>query len=100
MKTVGPYKSKGNVNISMWLSPSFISIFTVILLIIQDTNIDDERILTRFEHVTTIRQEHTGIHTHILHTHTHTHTHTKQREDMSAYQKGKKENMTIIQTWT
>lgn len=63
-------------------------ISTVILLITQDTNIDDEGILkTCFEHVTTICQEHTGIHTHI-----HILTHAKEREDTNVYQKGKKEN--------
>ena len=53
----------------------------VLFLITQNSNIIDERILrTRFKHVTTICQEHTG-----------THTHTKEKEDMSVYQQGEKQ---------
>lgn len=70
-------------------------ISVVIFLITQNFNIDDEKIVrTCFEHVTTICQEHTGIH-----------AYTKEKEDMSFYQKEKNRkdddnytNMNIVLT--
>lgn len=71
----GYHKWRRNVGISMWLSPTFISVFLVIFLITQNSNIVFERMFrTYFEHVTTICQEHTD---------THTYTHTQRKKDMS-----------------
>lgn len=64
----------------------FKCISIVTFLIAQNSNVVDERILrTCFKRVTTVCQEHKGIH-----------THTQREQNRSVYQKGKMEKMMTI----